>query len=82
MRDLEPSDAEAVAGIFNSAIAQRLATFDDEPTRVSEIEADLRSGLPGYPGIAVTLDSAIVAYALSSAHSTYEPRPVRVAWIP
>jgi L-amino acid N-acyltransferase YncA len=73
IRNLIPDDASAVAGIYNDAVAKRLATFDDQPTPVAEMEADLRSSLTTHPGVAVIMDDKIAGYAISSLHSSYEP---------
>lgn len=71
VRDLAPQDAPQVAAIYNSAVARRLATFDERPTPLEEIEADLRADLAAHPGVAVVDEGQLVAYALASAHSSY-----------
>jgi L-amino acid N-acyltransferase YncA len=73
IRDLFLEDAPAIAGIYNSAVAKRLATFDKSPTSVAEMEADLRASLPTHPGVAILMDNVVVGYAVSSPHSSYEP---------
>jgi L-amino acid N-acyltransferase YncA len=73
IRNLVPEDASVIAGIYNDAVAKRLATFDDSPTSVADMEADLRASLPTHPGLAIALDNAVIGYAVSSRHSSYEP---------
>jgi L-amino acid N-acyltransferase YncA len=73
IRDLIPADAPAVAGIYNAAVAKRLATFDESPMLVAEMEDGLRTSLLTHPGIAIVLDDELVAYASASSHSSYAP---------
>jgi len=73
IRNLVPEDASVIAGIYNDAVSKRLATFDDSLTSVAAIEADLRASLPTHPGLAIAMDNAVIGYAVSSPHSSYEP---------
>jgi L-amino acid N-acyltransferase YncA len=73
IRDLVSGDAPAIAGIYNEAVSARLATFDESPTSVAGMEADLRASLPTHPGIAIVMDNAVLGFAVSSPHSSYEP---------
>jgi L-amino acid N-acyltransferase YncA len=73
VRDLRPSDAHVVAGIYNSAVLKRLATFDETPSSVTDVESDLRTDLATHPGVAVLDGDRLVAYAVASAHSAYPP---------
>jgi L-amino acid N-acyltransferase YncA/protein-tyrosine-phosphatase len=73
IRDLVLEDAPMVAGIYNDAVAKRLATFDQAPTSIEDIADDLRTFLPSHPSVGVVLDGELVAYASSSPHSDYEP---------
>jgi L-amino acid N-acyltransferase YncA len=73
VRNLELWDAPAAAAIYNDAVANRLATFDDAPTPARDFEDDLREHLETHPAIAVEDGGTLVAYASSSPHSTYAP---------
>jgi L-amino acid N-acyltransferase YncA len=73
IRALVPGDTPIVAGIYNNAVATRLATFDESPTPVAEIEADIRTTLPTHPGIVITVDGVVAGYAMASTHSSYKP---------
>jgi L-amino acid N-acyltransferase YncA len=73
LRALTPADAEAAAGIYNEAVAKRLATFDESPSSAAEFEVELLTQLSTHPGVAIEEDGKLVAYALSSPHSQYVP---------
>jgi L-amino acid N-acyltransferase YncA len=73
VRDVTVADADAIARIYNEAVAKRLATFDEAPIDVDDIIGDLRAHLATHPGIAVVLGDELVAYATSSPHSSYPP---------
>jgi len=73
VRALEVDDAASMARIYNAAVEKRLATFDASPTPIEDFESDLAAHLPTHPGVAVEFDDQLVAYALSSPHSSYEP---------
>jgi L-amino acid N-acyltransferase YncA len=64
-------DADSIARINNQAVAKRLATFDECAAAVDDIITDLRSHLVTHPSVAVVLGDELVAYAMSSPHSTY-----------
>jgi len=73
VRALQVDDAKSMAHIYNAAVEKRLATFDSSPTPVESFESDLAAHLSTHPGVAVELDDQLVAYAISSPHSSYEP---------
>ncbi|MGD1066705.1 MAG: N-acetyltransferase family protein [Vulcanimicrobiaceae bacterium] len=73
IRDLVPEDAPALAAIYNAAVEKRLATFDEQPTPLEDIAADLRADLTTHPGVAVVQDGRLIGYAVASAHSSYPP---------
>jgi L-amino acid N-acyltransferase YncA len=73
IRNLVPEDAPVIAGIYNDAVSKRLATFDESPTSVAEMEADLRASLSTHPGLAIVMESVVIGYTVSSPHSSYEP---------
>lgn len=73
VRDVTVEDAARIARIYNQAVSQRLATFDESPTSVEEVSADLRAYLGTYPSVAIDLDGELIAYASTSPHSPYEP---------
>jgi len=63
-----PSDAPAIARIYNQGIADRIATFEAEP-RTAESVAAWLDGV--HPVVVVEDDATVVAFA---ATSTYRPR--------
>lgn len=73
VRDLTVEDAASMARIYNEAVMERLATFDETPRSVEDVAYDLTGCLPTHPGVGVVLDGELVAFASSSPHSDYEP---------
>jgi L-amino acid N-acyltransferase YncA len=67
-RSATPDDAEAIAGIYNEGIEDRVATFE---TRVRSVE-DVRAWFDGVHPVVVVEDSGhVVAFGSTS---TYRPR--------
>jgi L-amino acid N-acyltransferase YncA len=64
------SDAEAIAGIYNQGIEDRVATFETEPRSAERIARWFDSGRPIV--VAEDADGAVVAFASGSA---YRDRP-------
>jgi len=63
-----PSDAPAIARIYNQGIADRIATFEAEPRTAESVAAWLDGE---HPVVVVEDDEGVVAFA---ATSTYRPR--------
>jgi L-amino acid N-acyltransferase YncA len=68
-RPAVPSDAEAIAAIYNEGIAERMTTFETRPRRADEISSWLGTR---YPAIAVEEGGVVIGFAASSAY-----RPAR-----
>jgi phosphinothricin acetyltransferase len=68
-RPAAPSDAPAIAGIYNQGIADRVATFETEPRSPAQIEAWFGGR---HPVVVAEAGGAVVAFAATSA---YRSRP-------
>ncbi|HEV8019952.1 MAG TPA: GNAT family N-acetyltransferase [Candidatus Lustribacter sp.] len=73
VRDVTIADADSITRIYNEAVTQRLATFDELPATVDDVIDELRAHLATHPSVAVALGDELIAYATSSPHSTYPP---------
>ncbi len=65
-------DAEPIAGIYNQAIAERIATFETDPRSVDDIADALHKKGDRYPTVVVLDDGQVVAFAWVSS---YRERP-------
>jgi phosphinothricin acetyltransferase len=67
-----PTDAAAIAAIYNEGIADRIATFETEPRTAEQIGAQLRDKGDRFPTVVVEDGGQIVAWAGAGA---YRARP-------
>ena len=67
-----PSDAAAIARIYNQGIEERIATFETEPRTPAQIEAQLADKADTYPTVVVERDGQVIAWATVGA---YRARP-------
>ena len=67
-----PTDAEAIARIYNQGIEERIATFETEPRSAEEIVAMLAERGDAYPTVVAERAGQVVAWASAS---TYRSRP-------
>jgi len=66
VRAAAPSDAAAIAAIYNEGIADRVATFETRERDAAEVAAWLDDGLPF---VVATLDGAVAGFARVSPYS-------------
>ena len=66
------ADAAAIAHIYNQGIEERIATFETEPRRARQIEAQLAEKGDRYPTVVVERGGQVVAWA---AVGPYRARP-------
>jgi len=71
VRHARPSDAAAIAGIYNQGIADRVATFETEPRHPDAIVAALAERGARYPTLVCERSGRVVAVAWASP---YRPR--------
>ena len=71
VRPARPADAEAIAGIYNQGIEERIATFETEPRSTEDMQAYITEREGRYPITVVEQDGEVVAWAAASA---YRPR--------
>lgn len=69
VRSATPTDAAAIAGIYNQGIEDRVATFETRPRTADDVQAWL-DGV--HPVLVVENDHEIIAFASTSAYSTRE----------
>jgi L-amino acid N-acyltransferase YncA len=69
VRVARPSDATAIAQIYNEGIAERIATFETEPRAPEQIEVRLRDQADVYPTVVVERGGEVVAWAGASPYS-------------
>jgi phosphinothricin acetyltransferase len=67
-----PTDAAAIAHIYNEGIAERIATFETAPRTPGDIETQLAEKGDRYPTVVVEHDGQVVAWA---AAGPYRARP-------
>ena len=67
-----PTDAEAIAAIYNEGIADRIATFETEPRTPQQLIQHLIDKGDRYPTVVVERDGQVVAWAGAGA---YRSRP-------
>jgi len=72
LRPALPSDAAAIARIYNQGIKDRVATFETEPRTPAQIEALLAERGERHSTVVVERDGAVVAWASAG---TYRSRP-------
>jgi phosphinothricin acetyltransferase len=72
LREALPSDAAAIARIYNQGIEDRVATFETEPRTPAQMEPLLAERGERYPTVVVERGGAVVAWASVGA---YRPRP-------
>ena len=65
-------DADAIAAIYNEAIADRIATFETEPRSAAQIASQLRDKGDRFPTIVAEHDGRVVAWA---GAGPYRARP-------
>lgn len=63
IRPAVPSDAAAIAGIYNEAILTTTATFDIEPKSVAERAAWLEAHDERHPVLVAVVDGSVVGWA-------------------
>jgi phosphinothricin acetyltransferase len=71
VRHARPSDAAAIARIYNQGIADRVATFETEPRSPEDIVAALAERGERYPTLVGERGGQVIAAAWAS---TYRPR--------
>ena len=71
VRPARPADAEAIAGIYNQGIEERIATFETEPRSTEDMQAYITEREGRYPITVAEQDGEVVAWAAASA---YRPR--------
>ena len=71
VRPTEPSDAPAIAAIYNQGIEDRIATFETEPRTATMIADQLRARAATYPTVVVERDGRVAGVAWTSE---YRPR--------
>ena len=71
VRPVEPSDAAAIAAIYNQGIEDRIATFETEPRRPELIAAQFVARAQTHPAVVAERDGEVVAVAWTSE---YRPR--------
>jgi L-amino acid N-acyltransferase YncA len=69
VRSATPTDAAAIAGIYNQGIEDRVATFETRPRTADDVQAWL-DGV--HPVLVVENDNETIAFASTSAYSTRE----------
>jgi len=67
IRAAEPSDADAIAALYNQGIAERQATFETRPREPKEIRAWFAPGLPFL--VATGDDERVIGFARVSPYS-------------
>jgi L-amino acid N-acyltransferase YncA len=67
VRAARPKDCEAIAGIYNAAIAERSSTFETEYRATADVERWLDS--PRHPLLVATSGGAVVGWARISEYS-------------
>jgi phosphinothricin acetyltransferase len=67
MRPARPTDAPAIAAIYNEGIAEREATFETRPRAAADVAGWLEEGLPFL--VAEDEDGALLGFARVSAYS-------------
>jgi phosphinothricin acetyltransferase len=67
IRAAEPSDADAIAALYNQGIAERQATFETRPREPEEIRAWFEPGLPFL--VATGDDERVIGFARVSPYS-------------
>jgi L-amino acid N-acyltransferase YncA len=72
VRLAEADDAQAIARIYNQAIAERIATFETDPRSTSDIGALLHKKGDRHPTVVVEDDGQVVSFAWVSS---YRDRP-------
>ena len=68
LRPALPSDAAAIAHIYNQGIEDRVATFETEPRTPAQIEVLLAERGERYPTVVVDRDGTVVAWASASVY--------------
>ena len=66
IRAAEPSDADAIAALYNQGIAERQATFETRPREPEEIGAWFE---PDLPFLVATDDDGVIGFARVSPYS-------------
>ena len=67
VRRAAPSDAAAVAGIYNEGIAERGSTFETQPRRPLDVIGRLTSS--SYPALVAALGGEVVGWAWLAPYS-------------
>jgi L-amino acid N-acyltransferase YncA len=68
VRPARPADAEAIARIYNHGIEDGIATFQNEPRTVADIEHMLEQRADHFPTVVVERDGQIVAWASAGTY--------------
>jgi L-amino acid N-acyltransferase YncA len=61
-------DAEAIAGIYNEGIADRLATFETDSRTTEDIARGLRERADRWPTVVVEREGRVIAWASASEY--------------
>ena len=70
VRKARPTDAPAIAEIYNQGIAERIATFETEPRSAEELERRLEEHGERFPTVVAELDARVIGWAGASPYST------------
>jgi L-amino acid N-acyltransferase YncA len=65
-----PTDAAAIADIYNEGIADRIATFETEPRTPQQIATQLSEKADRFPTIVVEDDGRVIAWASAGPYRT------------
>ena len=74
IRRAEPSDAAAIAAIYNEYIAHSVITFDTEPVSIGAMQTQISELSAHYPYFVYELDGQVVGYCYAhpwKRHAAY-----------
>lgn len=63
----QPSDAPAIAAIYNHYVANTIITFEEQPVSHAEMEQRISETLASFPWLVWKEDGAVLGYANGSA---------------
>ncbi|BDU70532.1 N-acetyltransferase [Geothrix oryzae] len=70
IRPVQPTDAPALAAIYNPYVRDTLITFEEEPVSVAEMGARIAKVTATYPWLVWEEDGAVLGYAYASTWRT------------
>ncbi len=70
IRPVQPTDAPALAAIYNPYVRDTLITFEEEPVSVAEMGARITKVTATYPWLVWEEDGAVLGYAYASTWRT------------